>query len=55
MLTISISIEKKLLENIDKLRGLAPRSTYISHLLRYCVENIQSHKETKEEWIDDSK
>jgi metal-responsive CopG/Arc/MetJ family transcriptional regulator len=53
MLTISISIEKKLLEDIDKLRGLAPRSTYISHLLRHCVENIQNHKETKEEQTDD--
>jgi len=45
--TISISIKKELLEDVGKLRGLVPRSTYICHLLRHCVENIGKHQQVK--------
>ena len=35
---LSITLSEDLLSDIDKQRGLAPRSTYIEHLLKKIIK-----------------
>jgi len=44
---VTISIDEKLLERIDKARGLASRSAWIAEILRRSFVNTSSKSEVK--------